>query len=161
MKGILFFALALLSLMLVSASVLNAGYRTDPWGSKTWTGPGRPPHWSPISARAAKPAKLVAARKLVGSERKFRHPRGSHAKGGFWIDKHNRWQHHRFRQSGYIYYRAPRVEKVIIEQKRRVPVYIPVQQKPARLQCAGSTITRRDSRTGEMYIEYVTSARDC
>jgi hypothetical protein len=50
---------------------------------------------------------------------------------------------------------------VIIEREKRIPVYIPIQRKPAKLQCGGETITSNDPKTGEMIIEYVTGARDC
>jgi hypothetical protein len=52
-------------------------------------------------------------------------------------------------------------EEVIIEREKRIPVYIQIQRKPAKLQCAGETITNNDPKTGELIIEYVTSARDC
>jgi hypothetical protein len=161
MKKNILFTLALFLLMLFSASVLQAGYRSDPWGSKTWTGAGRPPHWSPKSSISGKSAKAYGSKKYGLFDRGVRHQRGPHRKGGYWKDRHNRWHHHRNRRGGYIYYRAPSTEKLIVERKRPVPVYIPVRQRPARLQCGGSTITRRDSKTGDMYIEYVSSARDC
>jgi hypothetical protein len=50
---------------------------------------------------------------------------------------------------------------VIIEREKRIPVYIPIQREPAKLQCGGETITSNDPKTGEMIIEYVTGARDC
>lgn len=161
MKKNILFGLALFLLMLFSASMLQAGYRSDPWGSKTWTGPGRPPHWSPKSSISAKSAKAYGSKKNGVFDRGVRHGREFHRKSGYWKSRHNRWNH-RNRRGGYIYYRAPDTEKLIIERKKRpVPVYTPVQQRPARLQCGGSTITRRDSRTGDMFIEYVSRARDC
>jgi hypothetical protein len=50
---------------------------------------------------------------------------------------------------------------VIIEREKRIPVYIQVQPKPSKLQCAGDTMTSSDPKTGELIIEYVTGARDC
>jgi hypothetical protein len=161
MKKNILFILALFLLLLFTASVLQAGYRANPWGSKTWTGPGRPPHWSPKPAKPVKSPKVYGSKKYGVYDRKVRHPRDSYTKGGYWKDRHNRWHHHSNRRAGYMYYRAPNTEKLIVERERPVPVYIPVQRRPSRLQCGGSTITRSDLRTGEMYIEYVTSARDC
>jgi len=146
MKRYILFKSALFCLILFTASILQAGYRTVPWGSKTWTGPGRPPHWSP---NPVKPAKTFGASKVVRPHWRSRQNSRSYGQGGFWKDRHNRW------------YYDPKIDKVIIEKQRRIPVYIPVQKKPARLQCGGRTITRRDPTTGVISIEYVSSARDC
>jgi hypothetical protein len=158
MKGNFLFALAVLFLMLFTASTLQAGYSIDPWGSRTWTGPGRPPHWSPKSTR---PDKSVAPGKLFERERRYRQSRESDGRSGYRNNRHKRRYYHRYRQPAYIYYQKPRVEKVIIERERQIPVYIPVQKKPARLKCGGNTTTRYDEKTGGMIIEYVTGARDC
>ena len=144
--------------MLFTASALHAGYKLDPWGSKTWTGPGRPPHWSP---EQTKPNDSVAHKRPAQPNWRARQARKYDSKGGFWKDTHNRWYYHRYRQSGTVYYQKPRAEKVVIEREKRVPVYIRVQQKPTRLQCAGITNSRHDPRTGGLIIEYVTGARDC
>lgn len=165
MKRFVLFTLTLFSLMIFAASILNAGYRLDPWGSKTWAGPGRPPHWSPEPApQRIKPTGHVKSRdfkKPVESDQRVRI-----GKGVFLKDKHDLWHNHHFSRFDSIYYRVPRVkevrvEEVIIEREKHVPVYIPVQRKPAKLQCGGNTITRNDPKTGEMIIEYVSSAREC
>lgn len=162
MKKIIWLAPALLFLTMFAASALHAGYRTDPWGSKTWTGPGRPPHWSAeITPSQVKPDHPIAPRKSVGPDQRFWQPHQSHRSGGFWKDRHNRWHYHKHRRSGYIYNKEPQVKKVIVEREKRVPVYSQVEQKPARLQCGGSTVTRNDPKTGDLIIEYVTGARDC
>ena len=158
MKINILFSQAILFLMLFTASALHAGYKLDPWGSKTWTGPGEPPHWSP---RLTKSDNSVAYKKRAHTNWRTRQTRGYNSKGGYWKDKHNRWYHHRYKRSGYIYYQKPSTEKVIIERKKRVPVNIRVKQKSTRPQCAGITRSRNDPKTGELIIEYVTGARDC
>lgn len=165
MDRIIWFTLTLFFLTMFAASTLNAGYRIEPWGSKTWTGPGRPPHWSaapaPQPAKSKKHFRSGSFGKPVGTDRRIRR---THRPGGqdvIWKDKHNRWHNHRSRVSGSISYQEPRVEEVIIEREIQVPVYIQIQPKPAKLQCGGKTITRKDPETGELIIEYVTSARDC
>ena len=158
MKRYILFKLALLCLILFTASILQAGYRTVPWGSKTWTGPGRPPHWSPMPV---KPAKTFGASKVVRPHWRSRQNSRSYGQNGFWKDRHNRWYYDKHRRSGYIYYKSPKIDKVIIEREKRIPVYIPVRKNPARLQCGGRTITQRDPTTGVISIEYVSSARDC
>jgi hypothetical protein len=165
MKRFILFTLTLFSLMIFAASTLHAGYRLDPWGSKTWTGPERPPHWSPEPApQRTKPTKHVKSRDFrepVGLDRGVRIPQRPGGKGVFWKDKNNRWHNHPFRRFDSIYYQVPRFEEVIIEREKRIPVYIQIQRKPAKLQCAGETITSNDPKTGELIIEYVTGARDC
>jgi hypothetical protein len=165
MKRIFLFILTLVSLMIFTASTLNAGYRLDPWGSKTWTGPERPPHWSPEPApQQTKPTKHFKSgdfEKPVDPDRGVRIPHKPSGKGVFWKDRHNRWDKSHFRRFNSIYYLEPRVEEVIIEREKRIPVYIQIQRKPAKLQCAGETITNNDPKTGELIIEYVTGARDC
>jgi hypothetical protein len=163
MKRFIWFTLTLFSLITFAASTLHAGYRLDPWGSKTWTGPERPPHWSEPAPQPAKPTEHVKSgdfRKPVDVDRGVRTPHRS-GKNVFWKDKNNRWHNHHFRRSAPIYYPAPRFEEVIIEREKRIPVYIQVQPKPSKLQCAGDTMTSSDPKTGELIIEYVTGARDC
>jgi len=162
MKKCFLFLIILLFPLVFSATDLNAGYSRDPWGSRTWTGPGRPPHWSPQTTRPQKPRPPVPPRP-VDPDYGVRPPHnGSGNHGGYWRDRHNRWHYHRHRRRGYVYYREPaRVETVIIEREKRVPVYIPVPYRPAKQQCGGETITRKDPVTGVLTIEYVTGARDC
>lgn len=148
-----------------AASTLNAGYRIEPWGSKTWTGPGRPPHWSaapdPQPAKSTKRFRSGSFGKPVDTDRRVRRAYRPGGQGIFWKDKHNRWHNHHSRVPGSIYYQEPRIKEVIIEREKHIPVYIQIQRKPAKLQCGGKTITRKDPETGEMIIEYVTGARDC
>lgn len=158
MQRNLLFSLALLVPILFAASALHAGYKLDPWGSKTWTGPDRPPHWSP---KPTKTYNSVTRRQLGHPDHRIRQPSGYNGKSGYWQDKHNRWQNHRYRRPVYIYYRNYPVRKLIIEREKRIPVIISVPQNSTRLRCAGNTITRKDLNTGEMVIEYITSARDC
>ena len=165
MKKNIFFILVLPLLLMFITSSLNAGYSRDPWGSRTWTGPGRPPHWSPAPTSPKNKSKRRVhpntPGKSIDSDFGVRPLGGSYGRGGYWRDKHNRWYFHKRRRSGYIYYRVPKVETVIIERVERIPAYAPARQKPSRVQCGGKTITRTDSKTGEMIIEYVTGAQDC
>ena len=148
--------LILFVLSMFAAPSLYAGYRIEPWGSKTWTGPGRPPHWS--AAPDPQPVTPTMQGKSNDHRKKYR-PDGRDA---FHKDLYNRHRsHHRSRVSGSISYEEPRVKEVIIERETQVPVYIETQRKPARLLCGGQTITRQDTETGELIIEYVTGARDC
>lgn len=158
MKRYILFTSALFFLILFTASILQAGYRSAPWGSKTWTGPGRPPHWTP---RPVKPGISLGASRVGKSHYRSRHHSRSYGQGGFRKDRHNRWYYDKNRRSGYIYYQSPEIDKVITEKERHIPVYIPFQKKPTRLQCAGRTITRKDPTTGVISIEYVSRARDC
>ncbi len=157
MKKSIFLTLILSSLMIFTATILHAGYTLDPWGSRTWTGQGRPPHWSPEPA----PQTTVKRdfKKPVKSDQRVRVPHRLGGKGLFWKDRNNVRHNHYF--IGSQYYQVPRVERVIIEREKRIPVYIPVHREPAKLQCGGDTITRNDPVTGELIIEYVSSARDC
>jgi hypothetical protein len=164
MKRIIWSTLTLFFLTMFAASALHAGYRSEPWGSKTWTGSGRPPHWSSAPApHRTKPMNHVTSRdfrKPIDSDRKVHRKHRPGGKDVFWKDKYNRW-HNYSRASGSIYYQEPKAEEVIIQREIRDPIYIPVQRKPAKPQCGGRTITRNDPKTGEMIIEYVTGARDC
>jgi hypothetical protein len=170
MKKCFLFLIVFLFPPIFSATDLHAGYSRDTWGSRTWTGPGRPPHWSPETTRPRRPHPPVPPGKPVGPGHGVRPPyhgvrpphNGSGNHGGYWQDRHNRWHYHRHRRRGYVYYREPaRVETVIIEREKRVPVYIPVPHRPAKQQCGGDTVTRKDPVTGDLTIEYVTGARDC
>lgn len=160
----LIFILAALFFLISMATAPEAGYRREAWGSNTWTGPGRPPHWSAApmhpQIRPSKPVQPGTPGKLVKPKRGVRPLHKTGGTGGYWKDRYNRWYYHKYRRSGIVYFRAPR-ETIVIEREKRVPVYIPVQQRPSRLQCGGRTITRTDPQTGEILIEYVSSSRDC
>ncbi|MGB3209509.1 MAG: hypothetical protein WBB19_02275 [Desulforhopalus sp.] len=162
MKNYLWTTLALLFLTMFAASSLHAGYKRDPWGSKTWTGPGRPPHWSPEPPpHQTEPKNHVDSIDSRESNYRDREPHRYGDKGFFRKDNLNRWYNYNSSRHGTIYIREPEVEQVIIEREKRVPVYVPVKRQPSKLQCGGSTITSSDPETGEMVIEYVTGARDC
>ncbi len=155
-------SLALIFLIMFTTSSLHAGYQRDPWGSRTWTGPGRPPHWSPKEKTPqAKPYKHGVRGKSVAPHRKNHRSHGYISKGGYWKDKHNHWHYHKYRRSGYVYDQQPKIETIIIESEKQVPVYIRSRNIPNKLQCGGRTITRNDPKTGERVIEYVSGARDC
>ena len=131
MKKLICGAHIVLFLMIFSVPMLHAGYTVEPWGSKTWTGSERPPHWSPEPDS----------------------PRMS--------EKHHRRHNHHSKRFDSSDYRQPKGDDMVIEREKRIPVYLPAQRKPARQQCGGETITRSDPRTGELIIEYVSRARDC
>ena len=165
MTKYIYIILAALFFMMSAATTPKAGYRKDPWGSNTWTGPGRPPHWSPApaqpAARPPKPVQPIAPGKPLDPEYGVRPPHKPGGSGGYWKDRYKRWHYHRYRRPGIVYFRAPEVETIIIEREKRVPVFIPVQQRSSRIQCGGRTITRTDPQTGQSIIEYVSGSRDC
>ena len=165
MKKIIWTAMIITTALLFAVSSVHAGYRNDPWGSRSWEGPGRPPHWSPETtpkkANPPKPTPHIPSEhrkdpnRSVGATGKIKN------NGGYWKDKYNRWNYHKVRRSGFIYYRKPKVETVIVEQQKRIIVSTPVFQQPSRQQCGGNTITRTDTETGTLIIEYVTGAQEC
>lgn len=160
MKKIIWILVVFLFSMLFAASSLHAGYRKDPWGSSTWEGPGRPPHWSPETGpKKSKP--YISPEHRGDSKRGTGAARHHRGRGGYWKDKHHRWHFHRYKRSGYVYYREPKVETVIVEQQKRAIVYKPVVLQPSRQRCGGKTISRRDPGTGTLTIEYVTGAQEC
>lgn len=163
-KGIWF--IIAVCFLLINAAGSEAGYKRTPWGSKSWEGPGRPPHWSPErilpSPRPPRPELPIEPEEPIDPEWGVVPPGNRPGKpGGYWKDKYNRWHYHNYWRSGYIYYRQPAPETIIIEREQKVPVYVPVQPKPSRLQCGGRTVARSDPQTGEIIIEYVTSSQDC
>jgi hypothetical protein len=159
--------LAVFFFMMSAAITAEAGYRKDAWGSNTWIGPGRPPHWSPPPlqprTRVPKPVQPIVPEKPVYPGGGVHPPLKPGGSGGYWKDKNKRWYYHRSRRPGIIYYRSPRTETIIIEREKVVPVYVPViqRQRPSKQQCGGRTVTRTDPQSGEMIIEYVSSSRDC
>lgn len=169
MKRLMVMVTITLCATLYGGENLEAGYSLDPWGSKTWTGPGRPPHWSPekkkTSPSPGKPVQPIVPERPVDPGYGV-HP-GKPGKpfrpGGYWKDRYNRWYYHKRWRPGYIYYREPRVETIIIEKEKpvRVPVYVSPPATPSKLQCGGTTVTKRDPVTGDITIEYVTQAKDC
>jgi len=165
MEKIISIIMVALFSLLFTASSSHAGYRNDPWGSRTWEGPGRPPHWSPETrpknTKPPKPTPYSSPEHRGTSEPGIGATDNHREKGGYWKDKHNRWNYHRSRRSGYIYYREPKVETVIIEQQKPAIVYKPAVLQPSRQQCGGKTISRRNPETGTLIIEYVTAAQEC
>lgn len=165
MKKIILIAMVSLFAVLFAVSSLHAGYRNDPWGSRTWEGPGRPPHWSPRNTpkknNPPKPAPYISQKHRGDSKRGMGQAHHHRGKGGYWKDKNHRWHFHRYRKSGYVYYREPKVETVIIKQQKRAIAYKPFVLQQSRQQCGGKTISRRDPETGTLTIDYVTGAREC
>jgi hypothetical protein len=158
-------ALFFLILIFTFSTVYGGGYTRDPWGSRTWKGSGRPPHWSPERPKSGHaPPRMVqpiAPERPIDPGYGVRPPLAGSG-GGYWRDRHKRWRYHKKRRGGYMYYRQPRVETRIVEKQRIVPVYVPVQSpKPSRLMCAGDSVTRRDPKTGGLIIEFTSGARAC
>lgn len=151
---------ATLFILLPATALAELGYHRVPWGSNSWVGPGRPPHWSPAPAAKARPPKPthpIAPGKPVDPEWGVRPPGYT---GGYWRVRRGGSYFGSYRSPSLIYYRPP-VETVIVEEVRIVPKTTPVRRSKSPLQCAGQTDTRVDPQTGEIIIEYVTSSRDC
>lgn len=115
----------------------QTGYSRVPWGSSTWTGPGRPPHWGPPQRQHSRP--------------KLRRPRPAHpiSPPGY---------HHR---KPVLYQDS--VHQSGKKRLRHVPVYNHRKSvTPIRTtgKCGGKTRTTKN-RDGQMVIEYVTGAKDC
>ena len=131
---------AALSLLLGVTDVFSdTGYKRTPWGSKSWNGPGKPPHWS---------SRPPAGNRPVDPGWGVRPP--SH--------RPDRWD--RF----YYYQKSTPAQTIIIEQERQTPAYVPyvpAQKQTSPLRCGGRTVTRKDPATGELIIEYVSSAQSC
>ena len=136
MKPVITTILVVFNLLWLTAAAADVGYKRTPWGSKSWTGPGRPPHWSPRPSRPHRP---------VDPGWGVRPP-----------------IHRPYRRSRvYYYYEPPAQESVVIEQPTLEPVSTPVPRRLSPLRCGGETVSRRDPHTGELIIEYVTSSRSC
>lgn len=131
--------MAVLSTLMVAVDAFSeAGYKRTPWGSKSWNGPGNPPHWSSRPPSSHRP---------IDPEWGMRPP--SH--------RPDRW-------GRAYYYQKPAPQTIIIEQEKQTPVYIPyapVQRRTSPLRCGGETVTRKDPVTGEVVIEYISSSRAC
>jgi|GEM_PF-6803575 len=158
MKINILFVLALFSLVPLTAGGLQANDRIGRWESMTPTGPSRSHHWSRDSKR--RDTSMHHVRSTLGERRNGHRHRGGGA-GNSWRKRHGKSIYYIYRQPNYNRYEEPPTEQVVIEREKRVPVYIPIQQAPSKLQCGGSTLTRKDPNTGELIIEYVSSARDC
>ncbi|MBT8360457.1 MAG: hypothetical protein KJO32_05840, partial [Deltaproteobacteria bacterium] len=99
----------------------KAGYKQTPWGSKTWEGPGRPPHWSP--KQSPSPAKPPHPEQPIAPSypiepgwriKKESYWCNSGRAGGYWRDTSNKWQYHRCWQPGYRYFNSPVRESIVI-----------------------------------------------
>lgn len=145
-------------LMCVTAGA-EVGYRQTPWGSKTWTGPGRPAHWSPAPVQPE--AKPVRPARPIDPGWGVRPPNRPGGAGGYWNGVNTRWCSPGYRCSTIVYSPVPRTEAIIIEPGKTAEPTTPAVRILSKQQCAGQTITRTDSQTGEMIIEYVSSSRDC
>ena len=145
--GILLF---LFAFVFVALDVQGAGYKRTPWGSKTYTGPGRPPHWS------AKPD--YPDGNPPHPEHPIEPPYPEHPIDPEWGQRPPYWRP----WGNTIYYqRRPSTQTIIIERERKKPTLTPSTRVNSPLRCGGETLTRRDPGTGELIIEYVTGSRTC
>ena len=139
MKRLIGVIAALAMVMIVSHAFSETGYKRSPWGSKSWDGPGKPPHWS---------SRPPAGNRPVDPGWGVRPP--SHRPDGW---------------GRVYYYKEPEVpQTIIIEREKPPPAYVPdmpVQRQTSPLRCGGRTVTRKDPTTGELIIEYVSSSRAC
>lgn len=129
--------LAIIFLVVAVPAYSQMGYSRVPWGSSTWTGAGRPPHWGPPQRQHARP--------------KFRRPRPIHpiAPPGY---------HHRksikVKESGYGSGRIRSKHSLLYVHRK------PGSHFRSTVKCGGKTRTTR-SREGQVVIEYVSGARNC
>jgi len=138
MKKLIVLMTILGTLMVAVHAFSEAGYKRTPWGSKSWNGPGTPPHWSSRPPSGHRP---------VDPGWGIRPP--SH--------RPDRW-------GRAYYYQKQTPQTIIIEQEKQTPVYVPyvpVQRQASPLRCGGRTVTRKDPVTGEVVIEYISSSRAC
>jgi len=142
---------------LAAEAFAQMGYRRDPWGGSTWTGPGAPPHWSPegqhrYNSMKQKEGIYPQVRKGYGYHHvKPKHPihypryrhiypryksyfRGSHiyihaGPGGWYISASGGWGWHDRRRIGHVYYSEPiySTQYIIVD---RPPVEREYRQEP-------------------------------
>jgi len=124
-----------------------AGYKRTPWGSKSWSGSGAPPHWSGPPVTEPPRPELPIEPPIGPPVDPDWGQRPPHYGSGRW--------------GRTYYYQKPSTETIVIERKKEVPVYVPVQRSYAPLRCGGRTVTRTDPQTGELIIEYVTGSVEC
>lgn len=136
MKNVLAAVTLLITLIgITSYSFAQTGYRRDPWGGNTWTGPGAPPHWSPegqlrfnklqYKYKVKHHKRLPYWHSDAASGHPNHHPPyhsgvpyhkphlwGSHVyiyagPGGWFISAGGNWRWHDHRRRGYVYYSQP------------------------------------------------------
>ncbi len=142
-------SLLLFFIIFSTYALAQTGYSSTPWGSKTWTGPGRPPHWT--SPQPEKKAEKHRAEK--------KNEYAKHKKPGKYHNhhhKHNKKRYILVTEKEPVYYPPKINQKTVIRTR-----YVPVQRKtPANL-CSGDTVYLRDKNSGEITIRYVSAAQSC
>ena len=140
----------LICFILVSSyAMAQTGYTRTPWGSKTWTGPGRPPHWPP-----PQPEKQVKKKQPDLVKGYNKHKKASHHAN----------HHNKFAKKKYILVREDKPEPYHREIQKKTIIrtrYIPVQRKTLVNYCGGDTLYLRNKTTGEITIRYVSAAQSC
>ncbi len=140
----------LICLILVSTyAIAQNGYTRAPWGSKTWNGPGRPPHWPP-----PQPEKQVKKKQPVLVKGYNKHKDVSH----------HPHHHHKFAKKKYILVKEDKPKPYLREVRKKTVIrtrYIPVQRKNLVNYCSGDTLYLRDKTSGEITIKYVSAAQSC
>jgi len=141
-------SLLIFLLSVVCFSTAEAGYKRDPWGSKTWEGPGRPPHWS---AQATE--KTRGTRDSIKKRREDRQDTRRHRDGAFRDKKKSRQ---------IIIYGQQKDEPVVIRKRTILKNrYVPVFRDFSPRSCGGDIVYIRKGDTNELIIRYVSPAEDC
>jgi len=126
----------------------EAGYRSEPWGSKTWEGPGRPPHWSAPAAERA-----PGSRDSINKRRYDRPDWRRHRDGAF---------HDRKKDRRIIIFGHQDDDPVVIRKRTIIKNrYVPVYREFSPRSCGGDTLYIRNSDTNELIIRYVSPAENC
>jgi hypothetical protein len=141
-------SLLIFLLSFVPCALAQSGYEQHPWGSNTWVGHGRPPHWSPVKPTPSQEAK--------SSTKKGKYFRGD-KHGQLYTPSH---KSKIFRRTPiYIQKSAPAT--IIREKTVITPRYIPVPNRSSTNICGGDTVSMRDNTTGILTIHYVSPAQAC
>lgn len=141
----------LLFILLFSATWVfaEAGYKRTPWGSKKWTGPGRPPHWS----QPAEPSHF--------DKRSPGHHRSKKSyKNGYKYHSHDKRKKYRRHSSTVVVKEVVKpveIRKETVEKTR----YVPVTFRRNTSKCGGDTVYTRNKKTGEITIHYISPPKNC
>lgn len=135
--------LAVILLMITVPAYSQMGYSRDPWGSNTWTGPGRPPHWGPTQRKHSRPPH-------------YRPPGPGHpTRPGHRPPVYVRPEP--FPEKRYREYKTENSQSRNSTVYRRSGIN---RFPPNAVKCSGTTRTSLNA-AGQPVIEYVSSARDC
>lgn len=140
-------SLLIFLLSVASFGLAETGYRSDPWGSKTWVGPGRPPHWS-----AQETDKTPSHRDSI-KKRSYHRPDTS--------KRHYTPFYKHKRSRNIIIYRQEPEKPVVIKKTIIKTRQIPVLKRSSPVSCGGDIVYLKDKNTGELIIQYVSPAQKC